>query len=195
MLEVQWNDYNIDENNETMVSKYQQGYNQYGNYLIIKNIGLIRKIARYYANRYNVDFEELFDVSLYILCQVFAKFNLNRNIKFSTFIYVCLSNAIKRQAQLMFKDKQRLVPLDDVIQCYTINNNIDDIIFRCDLEAALKTLKPMEREVVELYLFKGYTLKEIGDKFNVTREYIRQVKDRALRKLRIKLTDYNLLKN
>nr|WP_269446186.1 RNA polymerase sigma factor RpoD [Gloeobacter violaceus] len=61
-------------------------------------------------------------------------------------------------------------------------------LLREDLEAVLNTLSPRERDVLRLRygLDDGRmkTLEEIGQLFNVTRERIRQIEAKALRKLR-----------
>jgi RNA polymerase primary sigma factor len=54
------------------------------------------------------------------------------------------------------------------------------------LDSVLETLTPREREVIRLrYGLTGdtFTLEELGKKFNVTRERIRQIEIRALKKL------------
>lgn len=57
-----------------------------------------------------------------------------------------------------------------------------------DLERALSSLPARESEILRLYFGLGYehslTLEEIGDRFGLTRERIRQLKERALRRLR-----------
>lgn len=57
-----------------------------------------------------------------------------------------------------------------------------------DVEVALDTLEKREADVVRLYFGLGgippLTLEEIGVKFGLTRERIRQIKEKALRKLR-----------
>ncbi|NPA31292.1 MAG: sigma-70 family RNA polymerase sigma factor [Chloroflexi bacterium] len=59
---------------------------------------------------------------------------------------------------------------------------------REQIRNALAVLTDREREVIELRFGlldgKVYTLEEVGRKFNVTRERIRQIESRALRKLR-----------
>jgi RNA polymerase primary sigma factor len=56
------------------------------------------------------------------------------------------------------------------------------------IEVALDTLDEREREVIKLYFgldgTHGMTLEEIGSKFGLTRERIRQIKEKALRRLR-----------
>ena len=57
-----------------------------------------------------------------------------------------------------------------------------------DIDAVLKTLAPREEEVVRLRFGlrdgRCHTLEEVGSQFNVTRERIRQIEAKALRKLR-----------
>ncbi len=61
-------------------------------------------------------------------------------------------------------------------------------ILRDDIEAILKTLSPREEEVIKLrYGLKDgkcHTLEEVGLVFDVTRERIRQIEAKALRKLK-----------
>ena len=57
-----------------------------------------------------------------------------------------------------------------------------------NVEQMLATLSPREAEV--MYLRYGFdngqakTLQEIGQRFNITRERVRQIENKALRKLR-----------
>ena len=61
-------------------------------------------------------------------------------------------------------------------------------ILKEEIKAVLSTLQPREQQVLELRfgLVDGtsYTLEEVGKRFNVTRERIRQIEAKALRKLR-----------
>lgn len=57
---------------------------------------------------------------------------------------------------------------------------------RTDIQAAMAVLTPREREILNLAFGIGcqeMTLEEIGQRFDLTRERVRQVKEKALRKL------------
>ena len=56
-----------------------------------------------------------------------------------------------------------------------------------EVQQVLNTLSPREAEVIKLYFgLDGpmLTLEEIGDRFNLTRERVRQIKEKAIRRLR-----------
>ena len=70
---------------------------------------------------------------------------------------------------------------------------------RKSLEEVLETLRDREQEVLRLRFGfddgRARTLEEVGKEFNVTRERIRQIEAKALKKLRkpsnsLKLKDY-----
>lgn len=57
-----------------------------------------------------------------------------------------------------------------------------------EIERSLSTLTDKEREIIRLFfgigMNHGLTLEEIGSKFNLTRERVRQIKEKAIRRLR-----------
>ncbi len=68
----------------------------------------------------------------------------------------------------------------------------DDVLMReslqVEIEKVLTTLKPREAEIIRLYFGlegdRPLTLEEIGEHFKLTRERVRQIKEKALRRLR-----------
>ena len=64
----------------------------------------------------------------------------------------------------------------------------ESFLLREEIDEMLKGLSPREREVIILRFGletgKPMTLEEVGKRFNVTRERIRQIETAALRKLR-----------
>lgn len=59
---------------------------------------------------------------------------------------------------------------------------------RKEVQRALSTLTQREADVITLYFGlngeHSMTLEEIGEKFNLTRERVRQIKEKAIRRLR-----------
>jgi RNA polymerase primary sigma factor len=57
-----------------------------------------------------------------------------------------------------------------------------------EIQRSLSTLSEKEKEVINLYygigMNHGLTLDEIGDKFDLTRERVRQIKEKAIRRLK-----------
>jgi RNA polymerase primary sigma factor len=57
-----------------------------------------------------------------------------------------------------------------------------------EIQRSLATLSEKERDVINMYygigMNHGLTLEEIGSKFNLTRERVRQIKEKAIRRLR-----------
>lgn len=79
----------------------------------------------------------------------------------------------------------------DVLQNSESNNPEKDLILeslRSEIERSLSTLKMREADVIRLYFGLGdqppMTLAEIGLRFELTRERVRQIKEKGIRKLK-----------
>jgi len=59
---------------------------------------------------------------------------------------------------------------------------------RKEIERALNTLTQREANIIRLYFGlsckHAHTLEEIGEKYNLTRERVRQIKEKAIRRLK-----------
>ncbi len=68
------------------------------------------------------------------------------------------------------------------------DSDLMDESLKVEIERTLATITKREAEIVRLYFGLGHerplTLEEIGERFNLTRERIRQIKEKALRRLR-----------
>ena len=56
-----------------------------------------------------------------------------------------------------------------------------------EIDRALSTLTDREKDIIRMFFGIGcreMTLEEIGDKFGLTRERVRQIKEKAIRRLR-----------
>ncbi|MDA1029462.1 MAG: RNA polymerase sigma factor RpoD/SigA [Bacteroidetes bacterium] len=80
-----------------------------------------------------------------------------------------------------------VLPDDDDVKP---DDSLMDESLKIDIERALNLLHPREAEITRLYFGIGrehpLTLEEIGQRFGLTRERVRQIKEKALRKLRQK---------
>ncbi len=86
------------------------------------------------------------------------------------------------------EEENRLLDIIEDQEQPAPDNTLITESLRIELERALSTLTPREAEVVKLYfgidLEVPMTLEEIGERFNLTRERVRQIKEKALRRLR-----------
>ncbi|MDZ7385581.1 MAG: sigma-70 family RNA polymerase sigma factor, partial [candidate division KSB1 bacterium] len=76
-------------------------------------------------------------------------------------------------------ESDRYDPPDGTLMRESLRNEIDKV---------LATLRPREAEILRLYFGldgdRPLTLEEIGEYFRLTRERVRQIKEKALRRLR-----------
>ncbi len=68
------------------------------------------------------------------------------------------------------------------------DNLLNSESLKAEIERVLSVLSERESEVIKLYFGldkeQAHTLEEIGDKFNLTRERVRQIKEKAIRRLK-----------
>ncbi|MDD5765265.1 MAG: RNA polymerase sigma factor RpoD/SigA [Candidatus Marinimicrobia bacterium] len=81
--------------------------------------------------------------------------------------------------------------LQDILPCadeYDPGNVIAEASFREEVNQVISSLSKREAAVIRMYFGIGYdtpaTLEEIGQELSLTRERVRQIKEKALRKLR-----------
>jgi len=79
------------------------------------------------------------------------------------------------------------------------DKEVMDDSLRTEISRSLTMLEKRDREIVELFFGLGgsqpLSLEEIGDKYNLTRERVRQIKDKALARLRHSDRAYRELKS
>ena len=68
------------------------------------------------------------------------------------------------------------------------DNLLNSESLKAEIARVLSVLSERESEVIKLYFGldkeQAHTLEEIGDKFNLTRERVRQIKEKAIRRLK-----------
>ncbi|PID94753.1 MAG: RNA polymerase subunit sigma [Bacteroidetes bacterium] len=108
-------------------------------------------------------------------------YKVNAALRIST-KYISMDAPMPQDEDMKFLDT--FVPKDQV--------NTDAGLIResltKEIQRSLSTLSEKERDVILLYygigMNHGYTLEEIGTKFDLTRERVRQIKEKAIRHLR-----------
>lgn len=87
----------------------------------------------------------------------------------------------------------------DVIENYeepTPDDQLNRQSLKIEIDSALASLTEKEAEVLKLYFGlnneHSFTLEEIGERFNLTRERVRQIKEKAIRRLRHATRSKNL---
>jgi RNA polymerase primary sigma factor len=90
--------------------------------------------------------------------------------------------------------------LCDVLDVGKYPNPDKDLVhesLKIEISRVLKTLRPREADVIQLYFGLGQThamtLEEIGENLNLTRERVRQIKEKSLRRLK-NISRSNILK-
>jgi len=96
--------------------------------------------------------------------------------------------AISMDAPFIQGEENRLIDILENDEHPSPDYTLMSESLRREIERALSTLSEREAEVIKLYfgLNKEHslTLEEIGEKFNLTRERVRQIKEKAIRRLR-----------
>jgi len=96
--------------------------------------------------------------------------------------------AVSMDAPLSQGEENRLLDILESDEQPSPDQSLMTDSLKKEIERALSTLSEREAEVVKLYfgLSKEHslTLEEIGEKFNLTRERVRQIKEKAIRRLR-----------
>lgn len=85
-------------------------------------------------------------------------------------------------------DENRLLDVIEDDEQSSPDTSLMSESLNAEIEKALSKLSEQEAEIIKLYFGLGddqpMTLEEIGDRFNLTRERIRQIKEKAIRRLR-----------
>jgi RNA polymerase primary sigma factor len=148
--------------------------------LPLNRVGALNKIGKAYSNL-EQEFER--EPSAFELAQ-----ELDMDVNEVADTLKISNRHVSMDAPFTQGEENRLL---DIIESDELPNPDSELMtesLKTEIERALSSLSEREAEVVKLYfgLNKEHslTLEEIGERFNLTRERVRQIKEKAIRRLR-----------
>ena len=138
------------------------------------------------------DMEELEAIGTVVLMKAVAKFDPSYGVKFNTFGVRCICQAMNRQAHGPRSDKKLDASLDVILSedpesragLVMEDRHPGDDVEAAGATALLSCLSVRDRQIVILKIMQDWTLEEIGKVYGITREGVRQIIDRAMKRVR-----------
>lgn len=148
--------------------------------LPLNQVGSLNKIKKA-TSRLEQEFERLPSVDELAKKLDIPEHKLDKAMRITT-RYVSMDAPIAEDEETKFLD----VYVDD--DTPRTDGNLMRESLNKEIQRSLSTLTEKERDVINLYygigMNHGLTLDEIGAKFNLTRERVRQIKEKAIRRLK-----------
>ena len=177
------------------IETLQNQANKVKDLLIKSNMRLVVNIARRHANQAENFFELLSDGNMSLIRAV-EKFDASRGFKFSTYASWAIMKNFARSIPDEKHRRERFVTGHEEVFEIAPDVRSDEHEAVANKERAtasinrlLEKLEPREREIIRMRAgldshAKGMTLEEIGQQFGITKERVRQLNARAMKKLR-----------
>jgi RNA polymerase sigma factor (sigma-70 family) len=171
--------------------------------LINANMRLVVNIAKRHAGQTDNFFELLSDGNMSLIRAV-EKFDFGRGFKFSTYASWAIMKNFARSIPDEKHRRERFVTGHDEVFDIAPDTRSDEHEIVATQERAthsvnrlLEYLEPREREIIRMRAglddhAKGMTLEEIGQQFGITKERVRQLNARAMKKLRTIVEEQHL---
>ncbi len=138
---------------------------------------LIKKIAsNYLGNKFTM--EELFQEGMLGVFEALKRFNPEKNTKFTTYATFWIKKYIMMYVE---NNTENYRLKNNILEQNIVGTSINKVDY--DLEKFNK-LPCLEKKVMQFLYIEKKTIKEIASKLNLSREKIRQTKEKALRRLR-----------
>ena len=204
-----------------LLKKCKKGNLKAKNEILEGNLRFVFDIAKHYTGR-GVPISELISDGNMGLLRAIDKFDESKNVKFISYavwwIRQAMLESIKKKNAINFVEIEPNTDNDSYIDKRLIEDDEDDTSFNKELSNEndekskeisenqrniitniIGTLSDRERDIIENYYglnsSKELTLSEIGKKYNLSSERVRQIKLVSLRKLRSKILLYDDLED
>ena len=133
--------------------------------------------------------------------------DINVQIKIAEFLDCGISELFEQYEEIIHKNKGNVrkltvdIPTEKIISLssnklldlesdYDTSNIDNELSLQTDVLNSLKTLKVREKDIIELHFGinkdRAYSIKEIGIMYNISKERVRQIKEKAIRRLKHK---------
>ena len=204
-----------------LLKKCKKGNLKAKNEILEANLRFVFDIAKHYTGR-GVPISELISDGNMGLLRAIEKFDESKDVKFISYavwwIRQAMLESIKKRNAISFVEIEPNTDNDASIDKKLIEDDEDDVSFNNDfsnendeksrevtenqrniITSLIGTLSDRERDIVENYYGindkKELTLTDIGKKYNLSSERVRQIKLNAIRKLRSKILLYDDLED
>ena len=204
-----------------LLKKCKKGNLKAKNEILEANLRFVFDIAKHYTGR-GVPISELISDGNIGLLRAIEKFDESKDVKFISYavwwIRQAMLESIKRRNAINFVEIEPNTDNDYSMDKKLIEDDEDDVFFNNDfsnendeksievsenqrniITSLIGTLSDRERDIVENYYGindkKELTLTDIGKKYNLSSERVRQIKLNAIRKLRSKILLYDDLED
>jgi RNA polymerase primary sigma factor len=204
-----------------LLKKCKKGNLKAKNEILEANLRFVFDIAKHYTGR-GVPISELISDGNMGLLRAIDKFDESKDVKFISYavwwIRQAMLESIKKKNAINFVEIEPNTDNDSYIDKRLIEDDEDDTSFNKELSNEndekskeisenqrniitniIGTLSDRERDIIENYYglnnSKELTLSEIGKKYNLSSERVRQIKLVSLRKLRSKILLYDDLED
>jgi RNA polymerase sigma factor (sigma-70 family) len=177
------------------IENLQTEANQVKDQLINANMRLVVNIAKRHSGQTDNFFELLSDGNMSLIRAV-EKFDFGRGFKFSTYAsWAIMKNFARSIPDEKHRRERFLTGHDEVFEVRPDSRTDEHEILATQERAThsvnrlLEYLEPREREIIRMRAglddhHKGMTLEEIGKEFGITKERVRQLHARSMKKLR-----------
>ena len=204
-----------------LLKKCKKGNLKAKNEILEANLRFVFDIAKHYTGR-GVPISELISDGNMGLLRAIDKFDESKDVKFISYavwwIRQAMLESIKKRNAISFVEIEPNTDNDSSMDKKLIEDDEDDASFNNDfsnendeksrevtenqrniITSLIDTLSDRERDIVENYYGindkKELTLTDIGKKYNLSSERVRQIKLNAIRKLRSKILLYDDLED